>query len=113
MDFTNVSFAGNDETGLKHTKEFINKNLFKYYLHNGGYCSFRGRCRNQHYRDMCTENICRENKCAKRQPGICRYKDECKFYKINKCAFKHIEMKKGVENEIKTCTDDIQNLKKS
>ena len=62
---------------------------------------------------MCTENICRDNKCAIRQPVICRYKDErWKFYKINKCAFKHIEMKKGVENEIKTCTDDIKSLKK-
>ena len=116
MDLTNVTFACDDETNLKHTKVFFNKNLFQCYHHNRGYCSFKERCRYQHYRDICTENVCRDSKCAKRHPVICRYKDECKFYKINNCAFKHIEMEKDVaskdlENEIKTLIDDIKRLK--
>ena len=47
---------------------------------------------------------------------ICRYKDECKFYKKDNCAFRHVETKKKVvgediEAQINIWIDEIENLK--
>ena len=47
---------------------------------------------------------------------ICQYKDECKFYKKDNCAFRHVETKKKVvgediEAQINKWTEEIENLK--
>ena len=112
MNSCNVTFACDDGTTLKHTKVFQNRNLFQCYHNNRGYCSFRDKCRYQHFQDICTNNICREKECKKRHPVICRYKNDCKFLKTNNCAFKHIHVDdKDLEKEYKICTDDIKRLK--
>ena len=117
MEATNVTFASDDETSLKHTKVFLNKNLFQCYHHNRGYCSFGDRCRYQHFSEVCAKNICREKECEKRHPVICRYKDDCKFFKSNNCAFKHIDMnrdvvRRDIENKIRSSTDEIKRLER-
>ena len=114
MEFNNVTFACDDEGSLKHTKVFNNKNLFQCYHHNRGYCTFRDKCRYKHFRDICGKTICREQECDKRHPVICRYRDDCKFNKINKCAFKHINTKINVasldfENKM---NEEIESLKR-
>ena len=96
---------------------FLNKNLFQCYHHNRGYCSFGDKCRYQHFSEVCDKNICREKECEKRHPVICRYKDDCKFFKFNHCAFKHIDIKRDVaskdlEVKIKSFTDDIKRLER-
>ena len=58
-----------------------------------------------------------EEECEKRHPVICQYKDDCKFFKSNNCAFKHIEMKRDVdskdlEDKIRSSTDDIKCLER-
>ena len=116
MDSHNVTFACDDESSLKLTKVFLNKNLIHCYHNNRGYCSFRDKCRYQHFSDICDKNICREKECRKRHPVICRYKDECKFFKTKNCAFKHQNTKRDVASEnfqrkIKIFTDDIELLK--
>ena len=119
MDINHVTFASDDESILKHTNVFQNKNLFQCYHNNRGYCSFRDNCRYHHFKDICGKNICREKHCEKRHPVPCRYKEECKFFKAGNCAFKHMEMKKGVfesnkdlENKMKNCVDEIESLKR-
>ena len=47
MEFSNVTFASDDERNLKHAKVFLNENLFHYYHNNRGFCSFRDNCRYQ------------------------------------------------------------------
>ena len=114
MDYHNVTFAYDDESSLKHTKVFLNKNLIHCYHNNRGYCSFRDRCRYQHFSEICDKNICREKECRKRHPVICRYKDDCKFFKSKNCAFKHSDTKRDYEDfqsKIKNFTDDIELLK--
>ena len=119
MDSIQVTFACDEDqenSTLKHTKVFQNKNLFQCYHNNRGYCSFGDQCRYQHFKQICSKNICTERECNKRHPVLCRYKDECKFYKKHNCAFRHIESKKKVvgediENQIKIWTKEIENLK--
>ena len=119
MDIPNVTFAYDDEQQeniLKHTKLFINRNLFHCYHNNRGYCSFGEKCKYQHFQEVCSKTLCRESECKKRHPVICRYKDDCKFNKMNSCAFKHITAKNNrfsanLEEQIKTATDEITSLK--
>ena len=106
MDFPNVTFACEDEISLKHTKVFHNKNMFQCYHNNRGYCSFGDQCKYRHFKDICGRTVCRERECNKRHPVICRYRDDCKFLKINKCAFKHKSIETNVvstdfENHVK------------
>ena len=115
MDFLDVTFAGDDERSLKHTKVFHNKNIFHCYHNNRGYCSFRDQCKYKHFKDICSRTVCRERECEKRHPVICRYRDGCKFYKRNNCAFKHISMETNVasedfENKVKALTKEIESL---
>ena len=74
MDYSNVTFASDDERSLKHTRVF-----------------------------------------NKRHPVICRYRDDCKFYKTNSCAFKHINMEtnkasKDFENKVEVFAKEIESL---
>ena len=117
MDINHVTFAS--ESMLKHTNVFLNKNLFQCYHNNRGYCSFREKCRYQHFKDICSKTIGREKHCEKSHPVVCRYKEECKFYKAGYCAFKHEGLKKDVaksgkdlEIELKLCADEIKSLKR-
>ena len=117
MEFSNVTFASDDGRTLKHTKVFLNKNLFHCYHNNRGYCSFRDSCRYQHYKEICSQTICREKECPKRHPVVCRYKDECKFNRTNNCAFKHTviqksETNKDFENKMKMFASEIESLKR-
>ena len=116
MDFSHVTLACDDErqeTSLKHTKVFQNKNLVQCYHNKRGYCRFRDRCR--YFKEICIKNVCRERECVKRHPVICRYKNDCRFNKSNNCAFKHIGIKttmvnKDFESEMKAYTEKIKNL---
>ena len=117
MEATNFTFGCDDEIFLNHTKVFLNKKVFQCYHHNRGYCSFGDKCRYQHFSEVCDKNICREKECEKRHPVICRYKDDCKFFKFNNCAFKHIDIKRDVaskdlEDKIRSFTDDIKRLER-
>ena len=116
MDFPNVTFACEDEISLKHTKVFHNKNMFQCYHNNRGYCSFGDQCKYRHFKDICSRTVCRERECNKRHPVICRYRDDCKFYKTNSCAFKHINMEtnkasKDFETNIEVFAKEIESLK--
>ena len=123
MNYNNGSFAYDDGSSLKHTKVFQNKNLFHCYHNNRGYCSFRDNCKYRHFKEICSQTVCRERECYKRHPVMCRYKDDCKFNKTKNCAFKHEENKTedvdtNLENkldlfakEIESLNNDIMNLK--
>ena len=89
MDIHHVTLATDDETNKSHTQIFINRNLFQCYHNNRGYCSFRDKCRYEHFQEICSKSVCRDKECKKRHPVNCRYKDDCKFYKMKMCAFKH------------------------
>ena len=117
MDFSHVTFASEyeQESILKHTKVFQNKNLFHCYHNNRGYCSFRDQCRYRHFKDICSKNVCRERECEKRHPVMCRFKEECKFNKANICAFKHPEMKttvvsKDLELKMEKYVEEVESL---
>ena len=117
MDFNNVTFACEDESYLRHTKVFNNKNLFQCYHNNRGYCTFRDKCRYKHFKEICSKTICREQECEKRHPVICRYRDDCKFNRTNNCAFKHINTEKNVasldfENKLESFSEEIESLKR-
>ena len=104
------------ENDLRHTKLFVNKNLLHCYHNNRGYCSFGDKCKYRHFQETCDKTICRERACVKRHPVICRYKEKCKFYKLNSCAFKHIEIKnkipnKDIETELEMLTNEMITLK--
>ena len=99
MDLSHVTLASDDESNFKHTKVFLNRNLLQCYHNNRGYCSFGDKCRYKHNKEICNKTICREQSCSKRHPVICKYKDQCKFLKMNSCAFKHTKIATKVENE--------------
>ena len=119
MDIPNVTLAYDDvkeECVLNHTKLFVNRNLLQCYHNNRGYCSFGEKCKYQHFQEVCSKTLCRDSECKKRHPVICRYNDDCKFNKMNSCAFKHITAKNSrvsekLEEQIKTATDEITSLK--
>ena len=116
MELSHVSLASDDESNLKHTTVFLNKNFLHCYHNNRGYCSFGDKCRYQHYKEICSEVICRVQSCTKRHPVICKYRDQCKFFKQNTCAFKHNEIKNKVENKdlekkIEIYTIEMESLK--
>ena len=71
-------------------KVFSNKNLFQCYHNNRGYCSFRTKCRYQHYKQVCPKTVCRDHECKKRYPVLCKFREHCKFHRKGICAFKHI-----------------------
>ena len=118
-EFFNVTSACDDEkskqnmTEMRHTEVFFNKNLFQCYHNNRGYCSFRNKCRYQHYDQVCPSSVCRDQECRKRHPVICKFKEHCKFHKKSICAFKHVLIteKENANSEIKTLEAEIQNLK--
>ena len=118
MDINHVTLANDDEANKKHTQIFLNRNLFQCYHNNRGYCSFGDKCRYQHFKESCSKTVCRDKECKKRHPVNCRYKDDCKFYKMNMCAFKHVIEKSKVavdrsdfENEYKIVNEEINKLK--
>ena len=116
MELSHVTLASDDGSNLKHTKVFLNKNFLHCYHNNRGYCSFGDKCRYQHYKEICSEVICRDQSCTKRHPVICKYREQCKFFKQNTCAFKHNEIKNKVENKdlekkIEIYTIEMESLK--
>ena len=115
MDLSNVTFASADERSLKHTRVINNKNILHCYHNNRGYCSFRDHCKYRHFKEICSMAVCRERECNKRHPVICRYRDDCKFYKTKSCAFKHINIEtnkasKGFENKVEIFVKEIESL---
>ena len=111
-----VTLACDDESDFRHTKVFLNKNLLQCYHNNRGYCSFGDKCRYKHNKEICSKTICREPSCSKRHPVICKYRDQCRFFKMNTCAFKHTKIAKKVENEdqennMEMYKFEIENLK--
>ena len=65
MDSHNVTFACDDETSFEHTKVFLNKNLVQCYHNNRGYCSFRDRCRYNHFNEICTKTYAEKKNAEK------------------------------------------------
>ena len=57
----------------------------KYY--NSGCCKFKEHCKYAHPKVACTVDNCRDNKCPKRHPKNCRYKDLCR--RRATCLYKH------------------------
>ena len=117
MDLSHATLANDNESHFKHTKVFLNRNLLQCYHNNRGYCSFGDKCRYKHNKEICSKTICREQSCNKRHPVICKYRDQCKFLKINSCAFKHTKIVTKVENEdqkhdMEMYKVEIENLKR-
>ena len=120
MNFSYVIFVHDDEqqeSSLKRTKVFQNKNLFQCNYNNRGFCSFRDKYRYRHFRGICAKNVCRERNCENRHPVTCRFKDDCKFYKRNSCAFKHPDMRttivnKDLEMEMKMFVEEVAHLER-
>ena len=115
MNCSKVTFACDDESSLKHTKVFQNKNLFHCYHNNRGNCSFRDSCKYKHFKEICSKTVCREIECYKRHPVICQYKDDCKFNKTDNCSFKHKEIKtddagNDLENKLNLFAKEIESL---
>ena len=116
MDTSHVTLASNDDD-LMLTKVFSNRNQSHCYHNNRGFCSFRDKCRYQHYKQVCPNRICREPECKNRHPVLCKYKDHCKFDKRSICAFKHVPLTnddgdmKAMVVEIKNLKDEIAKLK--
>ena len=118
MDMYHVTLAIDDKTNKNQTQIFLNRNLFQCYHNNRGYCSFKDKCRYQHYLETCSKTVCRDKECKKRHPVHCRYKDDCKFNKTNRCAFKHVNQSSEIavassdlKNEYKMVNEEIINLK--
>ena len=118
MDTSHVTLASNDDD-LMLTKVFSNRNQLHCYHNNRGFCSFRDKCRYQHYKQVCPNRICREPECKNRHPVLCKYKEHCKFDKRSICAFKHVPLTnddgdmKAMVVEIKNLKDEIAKLKMS
>ena len=115
MNYSHVTFAYDDGSSLNHTKVFQNKNLFHCYHNNRGYCSFRDSCKYKHFKEICSQTVCRERECYKRHPVLCRYKDDCKFNRTNSCAFKHKEIKtdnvgNDIEKKLNLFAKEIESL---
>ena len=65
MDMYHVTLAIDDEKNKNHTQIFLNRNLFQCYHNNRGYCSFKDKCRYQHYLETCSKTVCRDKECKK------------------------------------------------
>ena len=89
-DIFNVAIASDDDSSDKYSQVFSNKNLFQCYHNNRGYCSYRTKCRYQHYEQVCPKTVCREHECKKRHPVLCKFRENCKFHRKAICSFKHI-----------------------
>ena len=113
INVTSVDEDHNSNSNFELTKVFMNRNFHQCYFNNRGYCRFRDKCRYRHYKQICPKSICRDQECNYRHPRSCKYRELCKFYKKDICAFKHINIikKETSENEIKSHFEEIQKLK--
>ena len=97
------------------TKSFY-KNMFQCQHNNRGYCRYGERCHYQHYTEECQNRFCRTKECPFRHPKICKNQQNCKFYKLHCCAYRHDEENKSEQinkekDKIKKLEAEIYSLK--
>ena len=81
----------------------------KYY--NTGFCKFRDVCHYLLSTIICSNISCRDRKCLKRHPKLCRYKENCR--RRTTCLYKHDENEGKyikLEAENKALTEKINAL---
>ena len=90
-------------------------NSFQCYHNNTGYCKFGNRCKFQHYYALCPKQVCREISCKFRHPKSCKFEANCKYFKRNLCAYKHVDKEKDIDDhknkEIKDMESEDRRLK--
>ena len=64
-------------------------NLFQCQHNNRGYCKFGDKCKYQHFTETCKNRACKVKDCRFRHPKPCRNKEDCKFFKRDRCAYNH------------------------
>ena len=65
----------------------------------------------------CTKRVCKEKECTFRHPNLCKNGENCKFFRINGCLYKHVKEEgpqpcsiSAIENKIKEYEDKIVEL---
>lgn len=77
--------------------------------YNIGYCKYHDKgCNYMHPTQICDSQKCTNKYCPMRHPRECKYRDNCKFIKQERCAFKH-KVKNTREN---TSVDNEKSLKR-
>ena len=84
-------------------------NIQKCSFNDTGYCKFKEECRKEHSKKVCGDKKC-DRKCDKRHPKKCDFKERCKFYKKNCCAFSH-EANAHDDEKVKTLENTVSELK--
>ena len=72
-----------------------------------GFCKYGNTCRKRHIEEVCDNEECETNLCARRHPRSCRFFSEfgrCKFGEF--CRFKHVEKSGKLRND-----KEIEDLK--
>ena len=65
----------------------------KCHHYNKGYCQYKERgCKYLHPKNQCKNQLCRDKNCVYRHQSDCKFKNQFKFLKINKCEFKHVNI---------------------
>ena len=95
----------------------MKRNHFQCYHNNRGYCRFADECHFQHYSETCQKRVCKDRECAFRHPKPCRNRENCKFFKLEICFYKHEDDikeenndKEVINNKVKECEDQIKTL---
>ena len=86
------------------------RNNPKCLFNDTGFCKFCEQCRRQHYKTVCLIQNC-DKKCKSRHPKPCRFKQKCKFFAQNICAFKHATSAWDDAEGIATLKKEIESLK--
>ena len=83
-------------------------------LHNKfGFCKHGEKCRNRHIQEICNNDECKVNECARRHPKECRYFrlfKRCKFGEY--CAFSHEIPLDPAFEELKVVKQNLKDLEK-
>ena len=66
-------------------------------FYNYGFCKFQDKCKFEHFKTTCNKNICKDKRCYKSYPKVCRYKDKCRRREI--CLYKHADNKPKIKTE--------------
>ena len=110
---------------MENPTRLSNRNLFQCQHNNRGYCKFGDKCKYQHFTETCKNRACKVKDCRFRHPKPCRNKEDCKFFKRDRCAYNHskddsqkrcgtreVDTKiKGYEEEIAKLKLEIKKLK--
>ena len=80
-----------------------------------GFCKYGERCRKQHVNIKCNQDECKDKKCSRRHPHLCKFYAHTGFCKFQeRCAFVHKEINvetHKVAHEVQKIKEEIERLK--